>query len=213
MRTAPEGAAHQPHARKGNRLGALGSGRVAVTRALDRFMAKVDVDPGGCWFWRAYIDPKGYGRFGLDGRNRLAHNVAHELFVGPTPEGLTIDHLCRVRHCVNPAHLEAVTNRENLERGLWPFRRFSSTCRNGHTVTITPHGRRVCRECARAAGRRYDERRREAGLVGIAPRNRTHCPQGHPYDDENTYLYGGRRQCKACRRDASKERRAAASTL
>jgi len=85
-----------------------------------RFFAKVDVpDPAGCWLWNAAVDrATGYGRFSdKPGRMGYAHRFAYEHFVGPIPTGYDIDHLCRVRHCVNPRHLEAVTRRENLMRG------------------------------------------------------------------------------------------------
>lgn len=84
-----------------------------------RFWAKVDVAGADeCWLWIAYIDPHGYGRFrvGSSAPAALAHRVSYEFHVGPIPEGLDIDHLCFVRACVNPAHLEAVTHTENMRR-------------------------------------------------------------------------------------------------
>src|SRR6266496_2265386 len=97
------------------------------TEALDglvtRFWAKVDRSGGSraCWLWTGKTGRDGYGRIGLGGRGALvrvrAHRFAYELLIGPIPDGLQIDHLCRVRHCVNPAHLEPVTQRENILRG------------------------------------------------------------------------------------------------
>lgn len=86
---------------------------------VHRFWAKVDIDPpSGCWLWTGAVDEAtGYGRFWTADGLGYAHRIAHELFVGPIPAGLDIDHLCRVRRCVNPAHLEPVTRRENLLRG------------------------------------------------------------------------------------------------
>ena len=84
-----------------------------------RFWSKADrTDPSGCWLWTAAVDEQtGYGRLGIGTRSVAAHRIAFELFVGPIPDGMVIDHLCRVRRCVNPDHLEAVSQRENLLRG------------------------------------------------------------------------------------------------
>lgn len=79
------------------------------------------VEPRGyksaCWVWLLSIRPDGYGQYRLDGRPRLAHRIAYERANGVIPDGLELDHLCRVRACVNPDHLEPVTNRENTRRG------------------------------------------------------------------------------------------------
>lgn len=74
-------------------------------------------DDAGCWRWLLALDRDGYGVWHHDGgRKRAAHRVMYELVVGAIPDGLELDHLCRVRSCVNPAHLEAVTHRENSRR-------------------------------------------------------------------------------------------------
>lgn len=84
----------------------------------ERFWSKVDRDggPDCCWPWLA-ARANGYGKFYVDGRMVRAHRFAYELLVGPIPEGLVLDHLCAVTFCVNPAHLEPVTQRENARRG------------------------------------------------------------------------------------------------
>jgi hypothetical protein len=129
-----------------------------------RFWAKVEKRVDGCWVWTAKITSHGYGEFWIDGRGRGAHRVAYELVIGPIPEGLEIDHLCRVRNCVNPAHLEAVTASENIKRtfvrGRRHHNRDATHCRLGHPLEgdnlyISPRGGRFCRICAR----RRDEAR------------------------------------------------------
>lgn len=76
-------------------------------------------DETGCWRWIRYIEPLGYGRIKIGGRRgvvRYAHRISYEAFVGPVPEGMELDHICRNRRCVNPAHLEPVTHEENCRR-------------------------------------------------------------------------------------------------
>ena len=72
-----------------------------------RFWTKVNKSSGSCWLWVGGISRYGYGEFWHNGGNYRAHRFSYELLVGPIPEGLQIDHLCRVRNCVNPARLEA----------------------------------------------------------------------------------------------------------
>jgi len=84
---------------------------------VKRLMRFVTADPRTtCWCWTGHLDPGGYGVFWVAGRHCGAHRVAYELFRGSIPEGLEIDHLCRVRHCVSPWHLELVTHAENVRR-------------------------------------------------------------------------------------------------
>lgn len=123
---------------------------------MDRFWSKVDRRPDGCWEWTAYRNRFGYGRFGMDGEVVLAHRVAYEMLVGPIPDGLSLDHLCRNRGCVRPDHLEPVTAAENVLRGTgWAGRNARKThCPRSHPLAgdnlmRNRHSQRLCRECAR----------------------------------------------------------------
>lgn len=135
-----------------------------------RFWAKVD-KTDTCWLWSASKTHNGYGRFHFDGRMVLAHRFAHELLRGPIPAGLQVDHRCRVRNCVNPDHLEAVTGWENLLRGNTPAARNAAKthCSQGHEFAPentylappnknNPNGFRTCRQCKRAIRRAYEDR-------------------------------------------------------
>jgi hypothetical protein len=132
---------------------------------VERFLAKVNKRGprhprlGYCWVWTHPLRKDGYASFWLEGRQRYAHCVAYEFWVGPIPEGKQLDHLCRRRHCIHPSHLEPVTQHENLRRsGAWEHWRA-----------------------------------------------KTHCPHGHPYDEENTFINAkGSRMCRTCTRERTR---------
>lgn len=88
----------------------------------DRLRLKAGVTPDGCWLFQGATIRTGYAQLGIGGRLHYVHRLSYETFVGPIPEGMQIDHLCRRRSCFNPAHLEPVTCGENIRRG-WASRR------------------------------------------------------------------------------------------
>ena len=110
---------------------------------------------GDCWEWQGYVNNQGYGVINVD-KPILAHRMSYTAFVGEIPEGKVLDHICRNRKCVNPAHLRILTIGENV----------------------------LCGE-----------------TIAAKKKAQTHCIHGHPFDDENTYFYKGRRQCRTCRRE------------
>lgn len=148
---------------------------------LNRFWTKVDRRTDDeCWPWLA-CRTDGYGRFNVGPQRRRvrSHRFAYELLVGPIPEGLTLDHLCRNRACVNPAHLEPVTNRENTLRGDTVTTRNAAKthCIHGHEFTPEnthqrPGGGRDCRVCLKirhdkSNGRRAERRAARRALVAL----------------------------------------------
>jgi hypothetical protein len=152
-----------------------------MKRTMDeRFFAKVHMT-SECWVWTAAVNLHGYGMFTRgDGRGQVAHRTAFEEIVGPVPEGLCLDHLCRNRRCVRPDHLEPVTFRENVLRGdtLPAANVLKTHCRHGHALTadnvaikIRRDGvERVCITCRRKECRDRYWRNKAASLsVPVSP--------------------------------------------
>lgn len=148
--------------------------------ALERFWEKVNragptsldrPDLGACWIWTAFTHD-GYGRFWFEGRNWPAHRWLYESMHGPIADGYEPDHLCRNRACINPQHIEVVTQAENVRRG--------GVQRRGHAYGNA-----------------------------LVQTQKTHCPKNHAYDEANTRMYRGKRNCRACAREGYHARKAA----
>lgn len=131
-------------------------------RLMERFWSKCVPEPNsGCWLFVGRADPKGYGEFDLDNTSKRAHRVTYEALVGRVANGLELDHRCRLRCCVNPAHLEAVTHLVNMQRGAHAQK---THCASGHEFTAantwTYRGSRHCRTCrANRSQQRTPEKR------------------------------------------------------
>ncbi len=136
---------------------------------IDRLLRGCIPEPNsGCWLWIDALTSGGYGQLRWDGLVLYAHRVSFELFRGPIPDGLELDHLCRVRCCVNPYHLEPVTGIENTRRGLaGEPQRARTHCPHGHEYTpentyrVPGKVNRFCRSCHY---RRNVEQRKRAEL-------------------------------------------------
>lgn len=139
---------------------------------MERFWSKVQ-QSGDCWVWTSE-QSRGYGRIRISGRNVLAHRWSYEAMIGPIPDGLQIDHLCRNRLCVNPYHLEPVTAKVNIQRReeARVAAGIPTHCARGHEFTPSNtivksgnNGKRACRRCQRDWQRAY-HRRQAAAKAG-----------------------------------------------
>lgn len=112
----------------------------------------------GCWLWQGYVTDRGYGRLPWKGKPTGAHRLSHIAFKGEIPKGMEVDHLCRVRNCINPDHLEAVPKKTNIMRGIsfGAVNARKDACPNGHPYTEDntyrkPSGHRICKVCRRTS--------------------------------------------------------------
>lgn len=184
----------------------------------EQFWDHVDAS-GDCWEWVGYRDPRGYGRVRPQEGGSLAHRVAWTLLCGPIPKGLTLDHLCRNHSCVNPAHLEPVTQRLNALRGFgWAGRHARKThCVNGHLFDSSNtrlrdhdgHPERVCIACEVQRPKHDPITRWNPTDINAA---KSECIYGHLFSEENTvrFVWKGKRvrQCRACRKKRNIESKA-----
>lgn len=154
-------------------LRARNNGKFATMPLAVRLWSKVDKS-GKCWIWTGYTSPKGYGTMKVNGVTTSVHRVSYLLAKGAIPKGLVIDHLCCNPPCINPDHLEAVTNRENTKRG---FKNNPIThCNRGHEliegniyVSTNPYSgvkQRACKICAAETSRlRYQKKQLKQKLL------------------------------------------------
>lgn len=162
-----------------------------MTDVLSRFL-KAYVEDAGCWRWTRRLHSRdGYGMLWQSGRLVRAHRWSYEHFIGPIPYGLQLDHVCRNRACVNPAHLEIVTNRENVLRGENPtaIAHREGRCLRGHELTsenrrVTAKGIR-CRTCQRQNDRDRYRRRVTGGLLSRREGTECEIPATEPFQTKS----------------------------
>jgi len=131
--------------------------RLLREMAIVRLAEKVILGPTGCWNWTGHISSNGYGWTTCFGRRQAVHRISYQLFIGPIPTGCVLDHLCRNRCCINPEHLDPVTQLENMRRGIGfiAAQMKRTACPKGHPLTgdnlvthsLNIHGKRTCRRC------------------------------------------------------------------
>lgn len=132
----------------------------------------VECKESGCWVWQRDVSGYGYASFWADGKKIAVHRWAHQRFVGPIPDGYQVDHLCKNTRCVNPDHLEAVTQRENTLRNGGPtaLAARKTHCYHGHELPAEHwhregnrmRRRRRCKRCSADAQARLRQRRKAA---------------------------------------------------
>ncbi len=143
---------------------------------LWRIAAHVQTAETGCWLWMGALEQREYGIFWVNCKRVSAHRFSYQTSKGPIPEGLELDHLCRVHCCVNPDHLEAVTHQENVRRGTagewFGLRQKAKThCPqghpyDGHNLVVTIHGERTCRSCHNSRVKEASRRAMRSNCTG-----------------------------------------------
>lgn len=126
------------------------------SKTLEDRLKQIVVDTNDCWLWQGSLTHDGYGHFGFGGKVVRAHRWFYEQIRGLIPVGLTLDHLCRVRRCVNPWHLEAVINKINVLRGNGRAAKAARQlyCVHGHKFSGRNGRQRICKECIKQSSHR-----------------------------------------------------------
>ena len=185
-----------------------------MQRMLGIFQERYRVDhETGCWIWIGAKRECGGGIWYGVYNHIYAHRIAYELFKGSIPEGFVVDHRCSFGLCVNPDHLDAVSQTENVrrtvERGRNSARTRPTHCPRGHPYAgdnlYLRHGKHAsCRTCQRDAMRRLRAKRRQPPKPHYNAR-KTHCKFGHEFTPENTHmLKHGERLCRICHNERSR---------
>ncbi len=179
----------------------------ADLKTLARLFSKIKVSTTNfykgvpCWEWQAYTR-RGYGEAGYKGKKHAAYSLVYQIFVEIMHKGLELDHLCRNRLCVNPAHLEAVTHAVNMSRGAHALK---THCKRGHELSgnnLIPDklGRRMCQPC-----RKIRDSEKKVAIKRNRNKEKTYCKHGHRFTVENTYIRKNQsRQCRACTNQRNK---------
>lgn len=147
-------------------IGCLLAELIGTMKTIEQALEKCDIIwPTGCWQWRQYLNPDGYGQAWVNGVRGLVHRFVYQHLRGEIPDGMVIDHLCRNRACVNPDHMEVVTQRTNVIRGNGSagIKARQTHCKNGHPLNgenLYYYKGRRCRTCHRnhEKARRHQKR-------------------------------------------------------
>jgi hypothetical protein len=160
--------------------------------SYERFLKRVRISMSGCWQMTGCHDRDGYAQFHRDKKNSKAHRISYEWYKGKIPDGLTIDHLCKNKGCVNPDHLEAVTIQENGRRHnaagykKW-WAQLSDEKRQDFINNVSVKASQKAATIKKAA---------------------THCRRGHKWKPDTTYTApNGQRRCNVCFADVQKRAR------
>lgn len=165
-----------------------------------------------CWHWTGGTWD-GYGIVKWQRKQWRAHRLVYTILVGPIPEGMHLHHRCLNKVCVRPTHLEpkmpSVHAKDHGIGGMGAINAQKEACPRGHPYdSVSYRGDRECSTCKNERGRQYWQRKaeRQGRAVGVRNNSKTHCPKGHEYTEENTYVSTkGSRICRVCRREGQRK--------